>query len=399
MTDILVFNCGSSSLSYKLYRADPDLAVIAEGKAYHVATKSAEASYLVHRVGGREVREERPLPAHRDVAAAVLEHLHGENLPAGAVGHRFVHGGPEFRGPALITEESRPRLRAVNPLAPVHNPNAMSVVDLCSEVLPRVPQFAVFDTAFHATLPDYAWRYALPYDLVNRFGFRKYGFHGLSYHYVTLETARVLGRPVEDLRIVACHLGTGGSSVAAIDRGRSVETSMGYTPLAGLIMSTRSGDVDPAVVVELIAEHGYSAAQVDRLLNKESGLVGVAGESSDLLELLRLAEVGHERARLAVAMYVHRLKCYIGAYAAVLGGFEVLAFTDDTGVRGWQVRERACDGLEWFGVRLDPAANRSAPTDRVTEVSSPESKVRVLVVPTDEEWVVASEGLALLQGA
>ena len=260
-----------------------------------------------------------------------------------------------------------------------------------------MPQYCVFDTAFHATLPEHAWRYALPYDLSERYGFRKYGFHGLSYQYVTLQAARTLGRPAEDFRMVACHLGTGGSSVAAIDCGRSVETSMGYWPLPGLVMSTRTGDLDPAIVLELMGQHGFTAEQVDHLLNKESGLVGVAGASSDLLELLRLEGEGHERAQLAVAMYVHRVKSYIGAYAAVLGGLGVLAFTDEIGVRAWQVRERTCADMAWFGVKLDLDANRVAPHDRITDVSAPDSPVRILVIPADEEWIVANGGLEVLK--
>lgn len=207
----------------------------------------------------------------------------------------------------------------------------------------------------------------------------------------------MLARPVETLKIIACHLGTGGSSVAAIAGGRSIETSMGYSPLPGLIMSTRSGDLDPAIVLALLAEHGYTPEEVDRLLNRESGLIGVSGASSDLFELIRLEEAGDERARLAVAMVIHRLRSYIGAYAAVLGGFDVLAFTDDIGVRGWQVRERACANLGWCGVILDAEANRRAPADAAAAVSAAGSRVAVLSIPTDEEIVIARAGLELME--
>ncbi len=320
----------------------------------------------------------------------MLAHLRDHGLIPDAIGHRFVHGGVRFRAPVAVTDDILPELEACNHLAPIHNPNSLSVIHLCRAELPEVFQYAVFDTAFHATLPEAAYRYALPLGLADRCGFRKFGFHGLSYEYVTGQVGRVLGRPVADLKIVACHLGTGGSSVAAIDGGRSVETSMGYSPLPGLIMSTRSGDLDPSIVLALIAEHGFTADAVDRLLNRESGLIGVSGLSSDLFELIRLAdEAGEPASAVAVAMYVHRLKSTIGAYAAVLGGIDVLAFTDDIGVRGWQVRERACADLAWCGVILDAEANRRAPAGAVAVVSAAESRVKVLSIPTDEEIVIA----------
>ncbi len=397
--NLLVFNCGSSSLTYKVYRADDGqrLRVTAAGKAYHVGTVTREAAYLRHMLGAETVTDVRPLPDHRAAAAAVLAHLQARGIAPDAIGHRFVHGGARFQAPVTITGEVLPALAACNRLAPIHNPNSLSVIHLCRAELPQVMQYAVFDTAFHATLPEAAYRYALPLDLADRCGFRKFGFHGLSYEYVTGEAARVLGRPIETLKIVACHLGTGGSSVAAIDGGRSVETSMGYSPLPGLIMSTRCGDLDPSIALALIAEHSYTPEAVDRLLNRESGLIGVSGASSDLFELIRLDEAGDARARLAVAMVVHRLRSYMGAYAAVLGGLDVLVFTDDIGVRGWQVRERACAGLAWCGVLLDADANRRAPADETAIVSAAESRVKVLSIPTDEEIVIARAGLGLMK--
>ena len=398
-SNLLVFNCGSSSLTYKVYRADAGraLSVLAAGKAFHVGTVTQEAAHLRHTLDAETVTDVRPLPDHRAAAAAVLTHLRVRGVAPDAIGHRFVHGGARFQAPVVVTDEILPELAACNRLAPIHNPNSLSVIHLCRAELPQAVQYAVFDTAFHATLPEAAYRYALPLALADRCGFRKFGFHGLSYEYVTGEAARALGRPVEALKIVACHLGTGGSSVAAIDGGRSVETSMGYSPLPGLIMSTRCGDLDPSIVLALIAEHGYTPAAVDRLLNRESGLIGVSGASSDLFELIRLDEARDARARLAVAMVVHRLKSTIGAYAAVLGGFDVLAFTDDIGVRGWQVRERACAGLAWCGVILDAEANRRAPNDAIAVVSAAESPVAVLSIPTDEEVVIARAGIGLLE--
>lgn len=400
-SNLLVFNCGSSSLTYRVYEAGDggQLSPVAAGKAHHVGTVTQEAAYLTHNTGAETEKDVRPLPSHRDAAAAVLEHLQRRGLRVDAIGHRFVTDGGRFPHAVAITDATLPEVEACNRLAPLHNPTSMSVISLCRAELPHVLQYAVFDTAFHATLPEVAWRYALPLELADRFGFRKFGAHGLSYQYVTGEVGRVLDRPIADLKIIACHLGTGGSSVAAIDGGRSVETSMGFTPLPGLVMSTRSGDVDPAIVLALIREHGYTPEAVDRLLNRESGLIGVSGASSDLLELIRLAdEQGDRRAELAVAMYIHRLKLYIGAYAAVLEGFDVLAFTDSIGVAGWQVRERACASLGWCGVVLELEANRRAPADAAAIVSAAGSRVTVMSIPTDEELMIARAGVGLLGG-
>ncbi len=399
-TNLLIFNCGSSSLSYKVYRlaAQGQPEEIATGKAYHVGTKSQEESYLQYKAGGHSEKEVKPLPNHREAARAILQYLQHIDLPVQVIGHRFVHGGTQFAESAWITPESLPRLEQCSPLAPIHNPNSLSVIHLCQEMLPQALQFAAFDTAFHAGLPEKAYRYALPTALADQFGFRKYGFHGLSYQYVSLQASRFLQAPLETLKIVACHLGTGGSSVAAIQGGRSLDTSMGYSPLPGLVMSTRCGDLDPAVVLELIGERGYSVEAVNRLLNKDSGLVGISGYSSDLFELIqRMEEPGGEKARLAVEMYVHRLKSYIGAYLAILGGADALVFTDDIGVRAWQVRARACARMEWCGIRLDEDANRRALANQIALVSQADSPVKVLSIPTDEEAVIALDGARLLQ--
>jgi acetate kinase len=398
-TNLLVFNCGSSSTAYKIYRLADDKRPeeIVSGKAYHVGVKSQESAYLLFNENKKTIKATMPLPNHRSAAQAILARLKEADIPIQVVGHRFVHGGTQFRGATLITPETMPQLEACSPLAPIHNPNSLSVIRLCQELLPEAVEFAVFDTAFHAHIPEKAYRYAIPVALADRFGYRKYGFHGLSYQYVTLQTAAFLGVPLESLKIVACHLGTGGSSVAAIENGHSLDTSMGYSPLPGLIMNTRSGDIDPTIVLDLIGEQGYSVQQVNDLLNKESGLIGISGKTSDLFELFRQAEAGDSQARLAVDMYVHRLRSYVGASLAVLEGADVLVFTDDIGVRGWQVRERACAGMEWAGIVIDEKVNRTAAIDRIMKVSAPQSKVTVLSVPTDEEYVIALEGARLLK--
>ncbi len=398
---ILVFNCGSSSLTYKVYRAGSEnaLQAVAWGKAYHVASPSQAAAYVQHTWNGQSLRIERRLPDHCSAAQAVLEHLEGHGIATPMIGHRFVHGGAEFNRPTAITPDSWPRLQATRPLAPIHNPNTLSVIALCLEQRPQARQYAAFDTAFHAAMPEASYRYALPYDLANSLGLRKYGFHGLSYQYSCMQTARFLKVPLEELKIVACHLGTGGSSVAAIQDGRSLDTSMGYSPLPGLIMSTRSGDIDPAIILELMEQHGYTAAQINTLLNKESGLIGVSGFSSDLLELVDAAYKQNASAALAVDMYVQRLKHYVGAYLALLNGADVLVFTDDIGVRGWQIREMVCAGLGFCGVYLDQTVNRFAPPDALTLLSQPNSRISVLSIPADEELMIAMQGMDLFESA
>lgn len=397
--DLLIINCGSSSLSYKVYRAESnaELTVIAAGKAHHVGVRSQEAPYLTHQIGDQSLRQAVDLPNHITAAEHILETLRLYKVPIDAVGHRFVQGGTSFTETTRITVENLERLKACSPLAPIHNPSSFSVLQLCGERLGNPPQFASFDTAFHARIPEAVQRYAIPCAISDDLVLRKFGAHGLSYQYVTAQTAKYMGIPKETLRLVACHLGTGGSSAAAIAAGYSLDTSMGYTPLAGLIMGTRSGDIDPSVVLTLIMRDGYTPEQVHRLLNKESGLLGISGFSSDLFEVVARAESGDRYARLAVDMYVHRLKFFISGYIGILGECHTLAFTDDIGQRCWQVRLAACAGLERLGVKLDPDANRAADGRTLQEVSTPGSAIRVLVVPTDEEYVIAEEGYRLFQ--
>lgn len=396
--NLLIFNCGSSSLSYRVYQAQPpdSLTEIAAGKAYHVGVKSQESPYVEHRIQGRTSRQQGALQDHATAGMEILRALEEAGIRPEAVGHRFVHGGERFTQTVRITPEILPLLEACSPLAPIHNPNSLSLIYLCQAELEGIPQYAAFDTAFHAHIPDFARRYALPLELADRLGLRKFGFHGLSYQYVTWESARYLNLDLNEMRLIACHLGTGGSSAAAIEGGHSVDTSMGYSPVAGLMMSTRSGDLDPSIPLTLIEEHGYSPQQVRWLLNHESGLLGVSGFSSDLFEIVARAESGDERARLSVAMYTHRLRLFIGGFLAILGGCHALAFTDDIGQRCWQVREAVCSGLGHLGIELDPAANRTASGGSLQEISSLGSRVKILVVPTNEELVIGREVLRLV---
>jgi acetate kinase len=399
-THILIFNCGSSSLSYKVYDCDSGdgkLTSLASGKAHHVGVVSQESAYLEHQILGEAVTEVKSLPDHRSAAEAVLQTLASHGLAIQTIGHRFVHGGARFTASTLINAQNLAELRQCSSLAPIHNPNSLSVIDLCSQLMPHAIQFACFDTAFHAGLPEVAYRYALPIELADRYGLRKFGFHGISYQYVTAQAALMLGKAVGEARLVACHLGTGGSSVTAIRGGQSLDTSMGYSPLAGLIMSTRSGDLDPAIPLDLIEQYGFSASELNDLFNHRSGLLGISGLSSDLFELIELGAQGNQRAQLAVDMYVHRLKSFIGSSLAALGGADALVFTDDIGVHAWQIRAQAGAGLEFCGMKIDEQANRRAVDGRPACVSAKSSPIQVLVIPTDEERVIAQEGVRLLK--
>jgi acetate kinase len=396
---LLVFNCGSSSLNYKLFSATPgnELQVICKGKAHRVGVKGSEPAFIEHQCRGETFKTTPFLPDHRKAASLVLDFIRENGLPVDAIGHRFVHGGSKFQTTTRLDDSSLAGLQTCLPLAPIHNPNSMSVIAVCRERLPALPQYVTFDTAFHASLPECSYRYALPASLSEGMGLRKYGFHGLSYRYVTRQAAAFLGRPLDELDLVACHLGTGGSSAAAIRQGRSIDTSMGYSPLAGLMMSTRTGDLDPLLPLDLMEQMGFKPEQLDEILNTKSGLLGVSGLSSDIRDLIRAGHEGNDRAALAVKMYTYRLRKAIGAYITLLGGIDALIFTDDIGVQNPLVRAEACREMEWCGVALDPTANQQAAFDRISDLSRPGAGVRVLSIPTDEELVIAQEGYQLLQ--
>lgn len=389
----LIFNCGSSSQGFKVYRAggEAEPVVVAAGKARNVATRTQAQAVIDWQIDGAFGSVEAALSSHRLAARAILDLLAEKQVAVDAVGHRFVHGGTLFDGAAAIDADTRARLRECLPFAPIHNPNSYSVIEVCLERLPGIPQYAVFDTAFHAAMPACAREYAIPRDLAAH-GFRKYGFHGLSYQYVSDRVATLMDRPLTELKLILCHLGTGGSSVVAVKGGASLDTSMGYSPLPGLIMSTRCGDIDAEIVLQLMRE-GASPDEVSALLNNRSGLIGLSGYSSNLEEVMAEAERGNAQCRLACDAYAHRLKLYLGAYAWLLGGADAIAFTDDVGVKSWKLREAVCAGAEALGVALDRDANRAAPADQATRVSAAGSTTQIWVVPTDEEIVILREVL------
>jgi acetate kinase len=396
--NILVFNCGSSSQNYKLYQAsDGGFDLICKGKAHRVGVVGKEPSFIEHAWDGHSEHLELPLPNHAAAAGLILDFLQAKEFTIDSIGHRFVHGGSTYQRSIVITPEVYANLPSLNLLAPIHNPNSLSVINVCRERLPDLPETLTFDTAFHAGMPESAYTYALPAEWRERFRLRKYGFHGLSYQYVTRKAADFLQRPLESLRMVACHLGTGGSSAVAIDGGISIDTSMGYSPLPGLMMSTRSGDLDAGIVVELLKQ-GLTSTAISDLLNKRSGLLGVSGFSSDIRDVLAAA-AQDENARLAIDLYTQRLRKTIGAFITLLGGIDALLFTDDIGLQNPAVREMACRGLGWAGVELDELANEAALLDSVSDVSREGSATRILVLPTDEERVIAEETLRVLAEA
>ncbi|KPL81131.1 hypothetical protein ADN00_01005 [Ornatilinea apprima] len=395
--NLLVFNCGSSSLNYKVFSGDSNSTaqITAKGKAHRVGVKGSDPSFIEHHLSNQTVKETQPLETHAQAAERVLQNLRDHQIPIDAVGHRFVHGGAYFKESALLTEDTLARLTECLPLAPIHNPNSMSVIYTCLEHQPGCPQYVTFDTAFHAALPPEAYTYAVPQSIRDTHTYRRFGFHGLSYHFVTQAAGPFLETPFSESKIIACHLGTGGSSAVALKNGVPLDTSMGFTPLPGLIMSTRTGDLDAQIPIQLLKE-GKSPKEIETLLNKKSGLLGISQFSSDLRDILARVEQD-PNAHLAFEMAVHRLVKYIGAYAVLLGGLDALIFTDDIGLWSWQLRESVCQGLTWCGIAIDPTANREAPYDRITPIEAPDSRARVLVIPTDEEWVIGQEGFALLQ--
>ncbi|HHW07981.1 MAG TPA: acetate kinase [Clostridia bacterium] len=389
---ILVLNCGSSSVKYQLFDLEQE-AVIAKGLVERIGLAQA---VLNHQPQGRDKMVfQEEIPDHSTAIKLVLDALvHPEyGVLASideieAVGHRTVHGGSEFAQSVLIDDEIMATLKRLYDLAPLHNPPAVKGIEACQRILPTVPQVAVFDTAFHQTMPPHAYLYSLPYELYEKYGIRRYGFHGTSHKYVARKGAEFLGRSVDELKIVTCHLGN-GASVTAIDRGKSIDTSMGFTPLEGLTMGTRCGDMDPAIVTFLMEKEKLSSSGLNELMNKKSGVLGISGVSSDFRDLEQAAGQGHERAKLALDRFAYVVKKYIGAYMAALGGLDLLVFTAGLGENSATMRAAICQGLECFGIVIDEEKNQVR--GQIAEISHETSRVKVLVVPTNEELMIARE--------
>lgn len=393
---IFVVNCGSSSIKYQLIDMK-DESVIAKGLVERIGI---EGSVLTHTPAGKEkVRLESAIPDHVDgikkVLAALVDPNHGvikSMDEIDAVGHRVVHGGEIFNESVVITDEVLKQIEDLSDMAPLHQPANVAGIRACQKLMPNTPQVAVFDTAFHQTMPPVAYMFGVKYEEYKDYGIRKYGFHGTSHKYVSGVAAKMLGKDIKDTKIITCHLGN-GSSITAIDGGKSVDTSMGFTPLDGVLMGTRTGSIDPAVVPVLMQKKGLDAAGVDKYMNKECGVLGVSGVSSDFRDLEDAAAKGNERAKLALDMFCYQVKRYIGAYAAAMGGVDAIVFTAGVGENDIHTRQQVCSGLEFLGVKLD--ADRNNVRGKATEISAADSKVKVFLIPTNEELAIAQDTLRL----
>ena len=396
---VLVLNCGSSSIKYKLYDDDQQLA---EGLLEKIGTAQAQ---LNHTIAGQK----KAVSVHE-----VLEHRAGIELilrvlvdpekgvltkidEIQAVGHRVVHGAEAFSESTLITPEVVAKIEECIDIAPLHNPPNLAGIYAISQLLPKVPQVAVFDTAFHQTMPDKAFTYAIPYVFYTRDHIRKYGFHGTSHYFVSHEAATMLRRPLDELKLITCHLGN-GSSVAAVDHGKSVDTSMGFTPLEGLPMGTRSGDIDPAVPLYIMDKEELNLQQINALLNKHSGVLGISGISNDFRTLEEEAEKGDKRAALALEVFAYRLKKYVGSYIAAMNGVDAIVFTGGIGENSDIIRDMVVSDMEFLGIEFDADKNRTKKRGEAADISKPSSRVKVLVIPTNEELVIARDTRRIVSG-
>lgn len=389
---VLVINCGSSSLKYQLINMENE-DVMAKGLVERIGM---EGSILTHRPEGMDkVIIQQPMKDHTDAIKLVLNALvHGKHGviksmdEIGAVGHRVVHGGEKYSQSVLINDEVMKALDECCKLAPLHNPPNIIGINACKALMPKTPMVAVFDTAFHQTMPNYAYMYALPYELYKNYGIRRYGFHGTSHRYVSQIAAEMLGKDIKDLKLITCHLGN-GASVAAIQNGKSIDTSMGFTPLEGLVMGTRCGDMDPAIVTFLQNEVNMTSKDVNDLMNKKSGVYGISGVSSDFRDIEEAAQGGNEQAKLALEMFYYRVKKYIGSYTAVMGGVDAIVFTAGLGENSKEARAAICSGLEFLGMKIDNEKNNMRGKNQ--DISTSDSIIKILCIPTDEELMIARD--------
>lgn len=390
---ILVLNCGSSSVKYKLIDTDTDV-TMAEGGVEKIGLEDGFLKFKKPD-GSKEIKQ-LGLIDHKAAVMAILENLTDPTVGCiksfdeiDAVGHRVVHGGEKFASSVLITDEVIQQVKDCYDLAPLHNPANITGIEAITALLPDVPQVGVFDTAFHQTMPARSFMYAIPYEYYKNDGVRRYGFHGTSHRYVSQRAAEILGEPIEKLKMVTCHIGNGGS-ITAVDGGKSIDTSMGLTPTEGLMMGTRTGDIDPGAITYLMTKHGMSAADVQTLINKKSGVAGISGISNDMREIEAAVNAGDPRAKLALDMYELRILKYVGAYAAEMGGLDVIVFTGGVGENQTGVRENVCEPLKFMGVEIDKELN-AVTRGTETIISTPSSRVKVLIVPTDEELTIARD--------
>jgi acetate kinase len=394
---VLVVNCGSSSIKYQLYQM-PQSEVLAKGLLEKIGEKDAK---LTHEYDSKKHIVEIHIDDHEEGMALILDTLHcaeagviSDISEIGAVGHRVVHGGEEFTGSVVIDEHVIASIEKFADLAPLHNPPNLTGIQAAQSKLPDVPQVACFDTAFHATIPEVAYTYALPYELYEKYRVRRYGFHGTSHRYVARRAAKMLGKGKYDVNVITCHLGN-GCSMAAVKNGRSVDTSMGLTPLEGLVMGTRSGDFDPAILFYL-ADKGYDVKQLNALCNKKSGLIGISGISNDMRTLSEHAQKGNARAQLAIDIFCYRIKKYIGTYTAVLDTLDAVVFTGGIGENAVEVRAQICSGLTQIGLEIDPDKNAAAIRTEA-DISTDASRAKILVIPTNEELAIAGDTYEIVE--
>ena len=394
--NILVINCGSSSLKYQLINSDSE-AVLAKGLCERIGI---DGSVLTHTPAGKDkVRIETPMPNHTVAVQLVIDALtnaeHGviKSLDEiGAVGHRVVHGGEKFASSVVVNDEVMKAIEECSNLAPLHNPANLLGISVCKELMPGVPQVAVFDTAFHQTMPPKAYLYGLPYEAYTEDKIRRYGFHGTSHSYVSKRVAEMLGKKPEDLKTIVCHLGN-GSSICAVNQGKCVDTTMGLTPLAGLLMGTRCGDIDPSILEFYAQKHNLDVYQVTDILNKKSGVLGISGVSSDFRDVEEAADAGNERCKYALDAFKYQVAKFIGGYAAAMNGVDVIVFTAGVGENSATTRQGVCDYLGYLGITIDAEANGKRGEE--IEITTADSKVKVFVVPTNEELMIARDTVAL----
>ena len=389
---VFVINCGSSSLKYQLIDMKNEN-VMAKGLIERIGMDGSVLKHTPANANTIDISTE--IPDHKVAIQLVIEALLDENhgvikkmSEINAVGHRVVHGGERFTDSMLITSDVIKGIEACCEIAPLHNPPNLHGILACMELLPEVPQVAVFDTAFHQTMPKTAFLYGLPYEMYVKYGLRRYGFHGTSHRYVAQKAAEMMGEHMSDLRIITCHLGN-GASLTAIKYGKSVDTSMGYTPLEGLIMGTRSGEIDPAIIPFLMEKENMDAMQIDNFLNRRSGILGISGLSSDFRDLEAAANNGDERSQLAIDIFAYKVKKYIGGYVAAMGGVDAIVFTAGLGENSPFMREKICNGLEYLGTRIDPELNKIR--GKAREVSIKRARTKIFVIPTNEELVIARD--------
>lgn len=398
--NVLVMNSGSSSLKYQLFDMDQNK-VLAKGLCERIGIDGA----VKHNAwDGRAYKAEVALGNHDDAINVVIDLLTGKEYGVidsvkdiDAIGQRVAHGG-KFKESVLVDEEVLAYLRTTEKLAPLHNPPVVKGIEACKKIMGDVPQVTVFDTSFHTTMPEHVYLFPLPYELYEKYQIKRYGFHGTSHRYVSAKAAEYLGKNIEDLKIVSCHLGN-GSSITAVKGGKSFDTTMGFTPLDGIMMGTRSGSIDPAIVTYLIKDEGMAAAEVDNLLNKKSGFLGVTGISSDWRDVCSAADEGEPRALVAKNMVGHQLKKYIGAYAAAMGGIDVLVFTAGIGENSEVMREIGTEGLSFLGVEINLELNNNCPRGEIVDLTAEGARVKTLVIPTNEEYMIALDTERIVNSA